>query len=75
MSAKERERERFITFHRPSLASTRISVSESTSAFCTSGSDRKCVLRFLSPKALETASWPLTLATSPNMVCNVHLLL
>lgn len=30
-----------------------------------SGSDRKCDLRPLSPNARETASWPLTLGTSP----------
>lgn len=42
------------------------SASESTSCAHISGSDRKCDLRLLSPKALETANWPFTLGTSPD---------
>lgn len=60
------EIERIYTFHRPSLARIIRSVSEIISAAFISGSDRKWDLRFLSPKARETASCPLTLATSPS---------
>lgn len=55
-----------ITFQRPSLARISISVLLSTIVSCMSGSDRKCDLRLLSPKARETASCPLTLGTSPD---------
>ena len=57
------------TFHKPSLARMRSSVSESTKASWISGSDRRCDLRLLSPKARETASRPLTLGTSPETNC------
>lgn len=57
----------FTTFHKPSLARMRTSVSAVISALVMSGSELKCDLRFLSPKARETANWPFTLATSPDM--------
>ena len=39
-----------------------------------SGSDLRCVLRFLSPNARETASCPFTLATSPDITHRKKLL-
>lgn len=69
LAGRGREREMIgLTFHKPSLARMRKSVSTSISAGVTSGSDRRCVFRFLSPKARETASWPFTLATSPDIM-------
>lgn len=62
-----------VTFHRPSLARMRTSVSESIFADLMSGSDRRCDFRFLSPNARETASWPFTRATSPGTENNINL--
>lgn len=54
-----------LTFHKPSLASITNWVLESIRTRQTSGSELKWALRFSSPKARATASWPLTRDTSP----------
>ncbi|KAF7800751.1 putative protein phosphatase 2C 39 [Senna tora] len=54
-----------LTFHIPSLAMIRNSVSSSTVTTTTSGSELRCIFKLLSPKALATASLPSTRGTSP----------
>lgn len=65
LTAKYKQKLKWLAFHIPSLARIKNSTPSSIGSMKTSGSELRCIFKLLSPNALATASCPSTRGTSP----------